>query len=263
MSSLNALRPLFWKYRVRLFSGVLFILISNYFAVLAPQLTGYVIDSVQQYLPGKKDVVAKTYQDPLVRWITENIRHYFLNFNAVIIACGVVLLLLALLRGLFMFFMRQTIIVMSRLMEYDQKNQIFHHYQQLDLHFYKTHETGDMMNRMAEDVTRVRAFTGPAIMYLINLTALIFLSVYNMVKKNEELAMYVLAPLPILALIIYLVNRSIDRQSEKVQAELSDLTSEAQQSYSGIRVIKSYVQESSILHFFNTKSETYRKAATS
>jgi ATP-binding cassette subfamily B protein len=161
-----------------------------------------------------------------------------------------------------MFLMRQTIVVMSRLMEYDQKNQVFAHYQRLDMHFYKTHETGDMMNRMAEDVTRVRAFTGPAIMYLINLCALIFLSVFYMVKKNEQLAMYVLAPLPLLAITIYLVNRSIDRQSETVQSELSGLTSDAQQSYSGIRVIKSYVQELSMLKFFEFKSETYRKAAT-
>jgi ATP-binding cassette subfamily B multidrug efflux pump len=262
MSSLSALRPLFWKYRFRFFSGIVFILISNYFAVLSPQLTGYVIDSVQQYLPGGNSKSVNSYQDPLVRWVISQIHHYTTNFNTVVILCGVVLLLLALLRGFFMFLMRQTIVVMSRLVEYDQKNQVFAHYQRLDMHFYKTHETGDMMNRMAEDVTRVRAFTGPAIMYLINLCALIFLSVFYMVKKNEELALYVLAPLPILAITIYLVNRSIDRQSEVVQSELSGLTSDAQQSYSGIRVIKSYVQELSMLKFFELKSENYRKAAT-
>ena len=262
MSSLSALKPLFWKYRFRFFSGIVFILISNYFAVLSPQLTGYVIDSVQRYLPGGGQSSAKTFQDPLVRWVIAQIHEYTSSFNTVVILCGVVLLLLALLRGFFMFLMRQTIVVMSRLMEYDQKNQVFAHYQRLDMHFYKTHETGDMMNRMAEDVTRVRAFTGPAIMYLINLSALIFLSVFYMVKKNQELAMYVLAPLPLLAITIYLVNRSIDRQSETVQSELSGLTSDAQQSYSGIRVIKSYVQELSMLKFFEFKSETYRKAAT-
>lgn len=262
MSALGALRPFFWKYRLRLFSGIMFIFISNYFAVLSPQLTGYVIDSVQSYLPGYQPKSVTTYRDPLVQWIIDRIHIYTQDFNTVVIACGLILLILALLRGLFMFFMRQTIVVMSRLMEYDQKNQVFDHYQQLDLHFYKTHETGDMMNRMAEDVTRVRAFTGPAIMYLINLTALICLSVFYMVKKDATLAIYVLAPLPLLAITIYLVNRSIDRQSEIVQSELSDLTSDAQQSYSGIRVIKSYVQESSMLRFFNIKSETYRKAAT-
>ena len=262
MFSLGALKPFFWKYRLRFFSGIIFILISNYFAVLSPQLTGYVIDSVQQYLPGSNAKSVQTYQDPLVRCVIAQIHHYTRNFNTVVILCGVVLLLLALFRGFFMFLMRQTIVVMSRLIEYDQKNQVFHHYQQLDLQFYKTHETGDMMNRMAEDVTRVRAFTGPAIMYLINLTALICMSVFYMVKKNDVLAMYVLAPLPILALIIYRVNRRIDRQSEIVQSELSALTSDAQQSYSGIRVIKSYVQENPIVEFFRKKSENYRQAAT-
>jgi ATP-binding cassette subfamily B protein len=262
MWSLRALHSFFWKYRLRLLGGVIFILISNYFAVLAPQITGYVIDSVHQHMPGHEFKDPKTYQDPLVVWIIHTINQLSRNFSSVVILCGLVLLLMALLRGLFMFFMRQTIVVMSRLIEYDQKNQIFNHYQALDLHFYKTHETGDMMNRMAEDVGRVRSFTGPAVMYLINLSALIGLIVFNMVKKNEELALYVLAPLPILALTIYFVNQSIDRQSETVQRELSGLTSDAQQSYSGIRVIKSYMQEISMLTFFTGKSESYRKAST-
>jgi ATP-binding cassette subfamily B protein len=262
MFSLIPLYTFFYKYRLRLFGGIIFILISNYFAVLAPQITGYIIDSVHQQLPGYKGGVIKTYQDPLVVWITDKINSFSVSFNVIVILCGFVLLLMALLRGLFMFFMRQTIVVMSRLIEYDQKNQIFSHYQKLDLHFYKTHETGDMMNRITEDVGRVRSFTGPAIMYLINLSALIGLSVYNMVRKNDELALYVLIPLPVLATIIYFVNRSIDRQSEIVQSELSGLTSDAQQSYSGIRVIKSYMQEKSMLHFFKIKSEQYRKAAT-
>jgi ATP-binding cassette subfamily B multidrug efflux pump len=263
MSSLITLAPFFRKYRWRLFSGILFIIISNYFAVLSPQLTGYVIDRVQFILSGSSATMTKTYQDPLVTYLISQINAVSISFSSVVVACGIVLLVLALLRGFFMFLMRQTIVVMSRLIEYDQKNQVFDHYQQLDLQFYKTHETGDMMNRMAEDVTRVRAFTGPAIMYLINLTALIGMSVFYMVKKNELLAMYVLAPLPILALIIYRVNRRIDRQSEIVQSELSALTSDAQQSYSGIRVIKSYVQENPIVEFFRQKSEKYRKAATS
>jgi ATP-binding cassette subfamily B multidrug efflux pump len=262
MSSLKSLYAFFWKYRLRLFGGITFILISNYFAVLAPQITGYVIDSVHHYMPGYEAKEVKTYQDPIVVWIIDTINQLAPNFSGVVILCGLVLLLMALLRGLFMFFMRQTIVVMSRLIEYDQKNQIFDHYQKLDLHFYKTHETGDMMNRMAEDVGRVRSFTGPAVMYLINLSALIGLSVFNMIKKNEELALYVLAPLPVLAITIYFVNKSIDRQSETVQSELSGLTSDAQQSYSGIRVIKSYMQEMSMLKFFTHKSESYRQAAT-
>jgi ATP-binding cassette subfamily B protein len=160
-----------------------------------------------------------------------------------------------------MFLMRQTIIVMSRHIEFDQKNQIFQHYLTLDSNFYKTHSTGDLMNRMAEDVSRVRMFTGPAIMYLINLVSLISLSVYYMVKKDPLLTLYVLAPLPILAVTIYVVNTIINKRSERIQALLSDLTTNAQESYSGIRVIKSFVQEKAMLEFFDKNSEDYKDNA--
>src|SRR6185436_10152140 len=128
------------------------------------------------------------------------------------------ILMVALLRGFFLFLMRQTIIVMSRHIEYDQKNEIFRHYQKLDTNFYKTHHTGDLMNRIAEDVSRVRMFTGPSIMYLANLIAVISFCLFFMIKRNAELTMYVLAPLPILAITIYYVNNIINRRSEKIQA---------------------------------------------
>ena len=160
-----------------------------------------------------------------------------------------------------MFFMRQTIIVMSRHIEFDQKNAIFQQYQRLDTNFYKTNSTGDLMNRMSEDVSRVRMFTGPAIMYLINLVALIGFSVVSMLRKDVMLTLYVLAPLPILAITIYLVNSVINKKSEKIQSLLSDLTSNAQESYSGIRVIKSFVQEKAMLGFFKNNSEAYREQA--
>jgi ATP-binding cassette subfamily B protein len=149
---------------------------------------------------------------------------------SVIAFCGITILVLALIRGIFMFLMRQTIIVMSRHIEYDQKNAIFQHYLTLDINFYKTHSTGDLMNRMAEDVSRVRMFTGPAIMYLINLVSLISLSVYYMVKKDALLTLYTLAPLPVLAITIYVVNTIINKKSERIQALLSDLTTNAQES---------------------------------
>ncbi len=149
-----------------------------------------------------------------------------------------------------MFFMRQTLIVMSRHIEFDQKNEIYQHYQQLDTSFYKTHSTGDLMSRMAEDVSRVRMYTGPAIMYLANLLATIGFSLYFMIRKDALLTFYVLAPLPILAVTIYMVNTLIHRKSERIQALLSNLTTNAQESYSGIRVIKSFVQESAMLRFF-------------
>jgi ATP-binding cassette subfamily B protein len=170
-------------------------------------------------------------------------------------------MMLALLRGFFMFLMRQTIIVMSRHIEFDQKNDIYRHYQDLDAQFYKTHSTGDLMSRMAEDVSRVRMYTGPAVMYLINLVVLIGLSLYYMFSKNVILSVYTLAPLPILAITIYYVNTIINKKSERIQAQLSALTTNAQESYSGIRVIKSYVQESAMFKFFEQNSESYRQSA--
>jgi ATP-binding cassette subfamily B protein len=162
-----------------------------------------------------------------------------------------------------MFFMRQTIIVMSRHIEYDQKNQVYAHYQKLDPEFYKTHSTGDLMNRMSEDVSRVRMYTGPSLMYLINLISLIGFCLFNMFTKDLRLSLWVLAPLPILAITIYVVNSIINRKSEEIQGQLSDLTTNAQESYSGIRVIKSFVQESAMLGFFKKNSELYRKSAVS
>ena len=270
MKHLRALNKYFWKYRVRLGIGALFIIISNYFAVLAPQVTSFIIDHVQKSIDDTRGVVTTVSQkhdreyDVLVvafiDWIKKNF-YQDSDLSKVVILCGVTILLLALLRGFFMFLMRQTIIVMSRHIEYDQKNEVFQHYQQLDTSFYKTHSTGDLMSRMAEDVARVRMFTGPAIMYLINLVALISLSLFFMLKKDVELTAYVLAPLPILAISIYYVNSIINKKSEKIQALLANLTTNAQESYSGIRVIKSFVQEKAMLGFFEKNSEEYKKNA--
>lgn len=263
MKPLAALYPYFWKYRYRLLLGICFIFISNYFAVLAPQVTGLIIDLVQQHLSGSTSKQSYHAQDPLVGIIMGKMLSQSMHLGKVVALTGVVLLVLALLRGLFMFLMRQTIIVMSRHIEYDQKNEVFEKYLGLDTHFYKTHETGDLMNRMAEDVSRVRMFTGPAVMYLMNLIALISLSVFYMVKKDAMLSLYVLLPLPILAITIYYVNNIINRKSEEVQSKLSDLTTHAQQSYAGIRVIKSFVQEKAMLQFYEQSSEQYRASAVS
>ena len=264
MKHLKALNKYFWKYRVRLGIGGLFIIISNYFGVLSPQVTGFVIDHVQKNLPGYQPKKHPPDYDMLVQrfgnWIGVNYSGN-INVGKVVIICGITILILAFLRGFFMFLMRQTIIVMSRHIEYDQKNEVFQHYQKLDTAFYKTHSTGDLMSRMAEDVARVRMFTGPAIMYLINLIALISLSLFFMFKRDAELTVYVLAPLPILAVTIYYVNTIINRKSEKIQALLASLTTNAQESYSGIRVIKSFVQEKSMFGFFDKNSEEYKKNA--
>jgi ATP-binding cassette subfamily B protein len=267
---LNHLKPLnkyFWKYRKRVLLGVLFIIISNYFGILAPQVTGYVVDKVTERInalantPVVDTKTTRNVSDPLVQWFTSRFDFYELPFSKLILYTGIILLVLALLRGFFMFLMRQTIIVMSRHIEFDQKNEVFRHYQDLDAQFYKTHSTGDLMSRMAEDVSRVRMYTGPALMYLVNLVVLISFSLYYMFSKDWRLSLYALAPLPILAVTIYFVNTIIIRRSEKIQSQLSDLTTNAQESYSGIRVIKSYVQESAMYRFFEQNSEAYRQSA--
>lgn len=260
MKHLKAVYKYFWKYRFRLGIGVLFIFLSNYFNVLTPQVTRFVIDFVQQKLPGYRPPAREPNYDFFVQMFATNMEGIESVFNVVAIS-GIVILFLALLRGVFMFLMRQTIIVMSRHIEFDQKNEIYRHYQQLDTAFYKRNSTGDLMNRISEDVSRVRMFTGPAIMYLVNLVAVISLAVFFMFRRDELLTLYVLAPLPILAVTIYYVNITIHRKSERIQSLLSDLTTNAQESYSGIRVIKSFVQEKAMLGFFAKNSEEYRKNA--
>ena len=265
MKHLKYLNKYFWKYKGRLSIGIFFILVSNYFGVLAPQVTGFIIDYVQRVLnlPGYVPSTKAPEYDVLVQWFINWVSSSTWNVSTVVAISGITILVLALLRGIFMFFMRQTIIVMSRHIEYDQKNEVFEHYQKLDTAFYKTHSTGDLMSRMAEDVSRVRQFTGPAVMYFINLVALISLSVFFMYKRSPELTLYVLSPLPILALTIYLVNTIINRKSEALQATLASLTVNAQQSYAGIRVIKSFVQEAAMQQHFEVNSEKYKKEATS
>ena len=229
MKQLKTLNKYFWKYRVRFGIGLVFVSLSNYFNVLSPQITGFVIDFVQKSmdLPGYKVPVRQPDYDVLVDGFISRVSIHGYSTGKVVAFCGITILLLALLRGVFLFLMRQTIIVMSRHIEYDQKNEIYSHYQKLDMAFYKVHNTGDLMNRIAEDVSRVRMFTGPAIMYLVNLVAIISLSVFFMLKRDMELTMYVLAPLPILAITIYLVNNTINKKSEKIQESLSELTANA------------------------------------
>lgn len=257
--------------------GLIFIILSNYFRILTPQVTGYVVNSVEAELrthqaplrtvtAGQKHADAAPTQDTtnydiLIRRFIRGMDARHSSFGQKVVICGITLLVLALISGGFLFLMRQTIIVMSRHIEYDQKKEIYDHYQQLDMNFYKTHSTGDLMSRMAEDVSRVRMFTGPAVMYLANLLVTIGFSLFFMLRKDALLSLYVLTPLPILAITIYYVNTIIHKRSEHIQALLSNLTTNAQESYSGIRVIKSFVQEQGMLRFFSHNSEEYRKNA--
>ncbi|HRD43604.1 MAG TPA: ABC transporter transmembrane domain-containing protein, partial [Ferruginibacter sp.] len=169
MKQLSALNTYFWKYKWLLLLGILFILLSNYFRILAPQFTGYILNKVVQGLQHSGN--AATASNDNYNWMVKQAILWFnhFNFSKSILLAGLILVLLALISGFFMFLMRQTLIVMSRHIEFDQKNEIYAHYQLLDAGFYKTHSTGDLMNRISEDVSRVRMYTGPALMYFINL----------------------------------------------------------------------------------------------
>ena len=158
-----------------------------------------------------------------------------------------------------MFFMRQTIIVMSRMIEYDIKNEIYYHYQKLDRAFYKRNRTGDMMARISEDVSKVRMFLGPATMYPINMISLFALVMYNMFSINIKLSLFVLAPLPIMSISIFFISKIIHSKSEKVQKQLSILSTISQESFSGIRILKSFVNEKMNFKLFNTETDKYLK----
>lgn len=257
MTQLSTLNKYFWKYKWLFSLGFLFVILTNYFRILAPQLTGYVVNTVVASVSGTNisPSSSQTY-DRLVKVLIDQFNT--LPFVKHILFAGLILIGTAVVSGFFMFLMRQTIIVMSRHIEFDQKNEIFNHYQTLDSSFYKTHSTGDLMNRISEDVSRVRAYTGPAIMYFINLAATIGFSLYFMFRSDARLTLVALCPLPILAGTIYFVNTIINRKSEMIQAMLSHLTTNAQESFSGIRVIKSFVQEKTMASFFEQNSESYR-----
>ncbi|MBK6379570.1 MAG: ABC transporter ATP-binding protein [Chitinophagaceae bacterium] len=265
MKHLSSLNKYFWKYRWHFILGFVFVVLTNYFRILAPQLTGYVVNTVVQSIKSSDSNNAdikkseKNY-DFAVRLVIEKFQE---NPARKILYTGITLFVIAIISGFFMFLMRQTIIVMSRHIEYDQKNEIFTHYQKLVTNFYKTHSTGDLMNRIADDVSKVRMYTGPAIMYFINLAAVLAFSIFFMFKASPKLTLVALAPLPILAIAIYFVNTIINKKSERIQSLLSDLTTNAQESYSGIRVIKSFVQEKAMLGFFKKNSEAYRENALS
>jgi ATP-binding cassette subfamily B protein len=250
MKNLASLNKYFVKYKWRLLLGLAFVSISNIFAVLAPVVVRNVLDrvtlNINSYHLVGSSVIKGELQDYIFQLVLLN---------------GLLLLGLAVMRGIFMFFMRQTIIVMSRHIEYDQKNEIYNHYQDLHSQFFKTNFTGDLMNRISEDVSRVRMYTGPSLMYAVNLIVLSVMCIWGMLRVNPMLTLYVVAPLPLLALSIYIVNRLIFKKSEKIQAQLSGLTTTAQESYSGIRVIKSFVQEKNMMGFFTNTSEEYKKSA--
>ncbi len=204
-----------------------------------------------------------TYQAVIVRKGTNTVLKYIAENNfsdtSIFITYGLTIIGLALTSGLFMFLMRQTIIVMSRHIEYDQKNEIYQHYQALDVSFYKQYSTGDLMNSITEDVGKVRMYTGPAVMYLVNTLVTVITVLVFMLNVNWELTLMVFIPLPILSFIIYKVSDKINKRSNKVQQELSNLTSHAQESFASIRVIKAYAQENYFTKSLDEKGDVYKK----
>ena len=190
-----------------------------------------------------------------------------LNFNSEIWKLGITLALtymgLSILKGIFLFFTRQTIIVMSRLIEYDLKNEIFAKYQSLSISFYKENKTGDLMNRISEDVSKVRMYLGPAIMYTLNVVVLFIMVVSFMLYKNVELTIYVLMPLPILSIIIYKVSSIINKKSEITQIKQSKISSFVQEAFSGIRVLKAYNRFDHFKDKYSEETENYKRASLS
>ncbi|MCB9346155.1 MAG: ABC transporter ATP-binding protein [Lewinellaceae bacterium] len=247
MKELGYLNKFFLRYRWRFLLGILFVMISNYFRVLQPQMIREALDLVVENIGLFGLFQGFSMQPELFKVLGRSLLYF-----------GVLVILLALFMGIFMYLMRQTIIVMSRLIEYDMRKEIFAHYERLNFAFYKRNNTGDLMSRITEDVSKVRMYLGPAVLYGINLISLFVLVIYSMVKVNLELTLYSLAPLPLLSVSIYYVSNLINKKSEVIQRQLATLNSNAQEVYSGIRVVKSYVQESAMVGFFAEQSDDYK-----
>ena len=248
MKHLAYLNKFLLKYRWRLIPGILFVVISNIFSVLLAPVVRMAFDMVADNI--------SIYE--LFNGFNRQAIIYKI-FGSGLLLFGLVVLGLSLVRGLFLFFMRQTIILMSRHIEYDLKNEIYAHYQVLSLAFYRRHNTGDLMNRVTEDVSRVRMYLGPGIMYSLNTIILFVMVIYLMLTVNTRLAVLSILPLPILVLIIFYINNVINFRSEKIQERLSILSSFVQENFSGIRVIKSYVREKYVRKNFAAESEHYKE----
>ncbi|MCB9203423.1 MAG: ABC transporter ATP-binding protein [Flavobacteriales bacterium] len=250
MRSLAQLNKYFWKYKTRFFLGVVFVAASNFYAVLPPKIVRLTFDLLAEI-----SFIAPHFQNtPFQDTAMETFLGIWIFFGGLIVAT-------AILKGVFMFFMRQTIVVMSRFIEFDLKNDIYNHYQKLSLAFFKRNNTGDLMARITEDVSKVRMYLGPAVMYAINLIVLFGLVIYNMIQVSPTLTAYVLIPLPILSITIYHVSRLINIKSEKVQRQLSVLSTFVQESFSGIRILKAYAKEDVWSSWFDSETEKYKETS--
>ena len=237
MQHLKYLNKFLWNYRTTLLLGLCFVFITNIFAIYPAEFVRNALDSLLEKINTQEND----------------------TISLILLKYGGLIILFAILKGVFLYFTRQTLIVMSRKIEYDLKNEVFNQYQKLSLGFYKKNKTGDLMNRITEDITKVRMYLGPAIMYTINLSILFSLVVYKMCCVSLTLTVYVLLPLPILAISCYLVSNKINKKSEKVQSQLSTITSISQEAFSGIRIIKSFTNEENSIDLFYQNCKKYTK----
>ncbi len=247
MKELSYLNKYLLKYKYHLLLALVFIIISNVFQIIPAPVVRYAINLITDNID-----VYNSFQELDLK---ENI--YSVFTSSILIYAGLILLM-ALMRGLFLFMVRQTIIVMSRLVEYDLKNEIYAHYQSLPLSFYRRNNTGDILNRISEDVSKVRMYLGPSIMYGLNMVTLFALLIPYMLSINVTLTLYALIPLPILSISIYYVNNIINKRSEEIQKSQSGLSTFVQEAFSGIRVLKSFTREDDSNQKFTEKSDEYK-----
>ncbi|MEQ8304454.1 MAG: ABC transporter ATP-binding protein [Cyclobacteriaceae bacterium] len=248
MKELRYLNKYLLKYKWHIIWGALFVIISNTFQILPAQMVRHAIDLVIDNIR-----VYRSFDQVDVQ------NDFFEVFAYGILVYALLILIMALLRGIFLYFVRQTLIVMSRLIEYDLKNEIFEHYQTLPLSFYRKNNTGDLMNRISEDVGRVRMYLGPSIMYGLQLVTLFLMLIPVMFSISPMLTLYSLIPLPILSFSIYFVNNVIEKRSEQIQKSQSRLSTFVQEAFSGIRVLKSFTRERESVTNFTAESDEYKR----
>ena len=269
MKELKYLNKYFFKYKWHLIIGLLFIVLTTYFKVYAPTLFNEGIDYIENSLDAVKNDTASPPLPESIRWLNDigltsveqtsaNKEEQAKTTRYVILLLAVLFAVIFIIQGIFLFFTRVTLIIMSRRIEYDLKNQIYQQYQELSLSFFKRNNTGDLMNRISEDVSKVRMYLGPAVMYTLSLAFLIGFVLYAMCSISVKLTLYTLLPLPILSISIYYVSTLINKKSERVQSKQSELSSFVQETTSGIRVLKAYNRENAYMNFFRNESDSYK-----
>jgi ATP-binding cassette subfamily B protein len=247
MKHLAHLNKYLLKYKWYLIGGTIFTVLSNLFGIMPAQVVRHALDLVKEnidiyYLFSNTEIQSSMYD----------------IFAYSVSVYGALILAMAIGKGIFLFLIRQTIIIMSRHIEYDLKNEIYQHYQKLPLSFYRQNSTGDLMARISEDVSYVRMYVGPSIMYLLNMVVLVVLVLSYMFSVNARLTWWVLVPMPVLSVSIFFVSNIVNRRSEQIQRSLSSLSTFVQEAFSGIRVIKAFAREDDSSRRFVNESNNYR-----